>query len=82
MRKGKEKGERGNGERRRGRGMGKENARRGQGQRERRKPGTVKGGGNDIRGFRVCLLNVVFMHTFGAPFPCEDYVLRKGGPKI
>ena len=59
--------------------MGKENARRGQGQRERRKPGTVKGGGNDIRGFRVCLLNVVFMHTFGAPFPCEDYVLRKGG---
>ena len=19
------------------------------------------------------------MHTFGAPFPCEDYVLRKGG---
>ena len=42
MRKGKEKGERGNGERRRGRGMGKENARRGQGQRERRKPGTVK----------------------------------------
>ena len=79
MRKGKEKGERGNGERRRGRGMGKESARRGQGQRERRKPGTVKGGGNDIRGFRVCLLNVVFMHTFGAPFPCEDYVLRKGG---
>ena len=79
MRKGKEKGERGNGERRRGRGMGKENARRGQGQRERRKPGTVKRGGNDIRGFRVCLLNVVFMHTFGAPFPCEDYVLRKGG---
>ena len=59
--------------------MGKENARRGQGQRERRKPGTVKRGGNDIRGFRVCLLNVVFMHTFGAPFPCEDYVLRKGG---
>ena len=39
----------------------------------------MKGGGNDIRGFRVCLLNVVFMHTFGAPFPCEDYVLRKGG---
>ena len=38
-----------------------------------------KGGGNDIRDFRVCLLNVVFMHTFGAPFPCEDYVLRKGG---
>ena len=79
MRKHKEKGERGNGGRRKGRGMGKENARRGQGQRERRKPGTVKRGGNDIRGFRVCLLNVVFMHTFGAPFPCEDYVLRKGG---
>ena len=74
MRKGKEKGGR-------RRGKGKEN---GKGERARTKgkekgKGTVKGGGKDIRDFRVCSLNVVFMLTFGAPFPCEDYVLRKGG---
>ena len=52
---------------------------KGEGKGERRKEKRKGGREGHIRGFRVCLLHVVFMHTFGAPFPCEDYVLRKGG---
>ena len=59
--------------------MGKENAEERARPKGKEKARTVKGERNDIMDFRVCLLNVVFMHTFGAPFPCEDYVSRKGG---